>query len=84
MTCPSIAGVLNIVAVSFNAVGVLILYFFRFEAFGGMESRSLSPDHPKSWQAKAARNKERSWKQWVGVGCIGAGWAAQVIAQFLP
>jgi hypothetical protein len=84
MNCPSIAGWLNIAAVTLNGLGVLILFKFRSEGFGGMQTRSLPPDDPKSWQAKAARNLARVPKQWVGVGCIGAGWAVQVIAQFLP
>jgi hypothetical protein len=75
MTCPSFAGVLNILAVSLNAAGVLTLFFFRGLPIGGVVSRN--PDRPDSWQAAAKRNEARVWKQWVGVsGLVGAGRSA--------
>jgi hypothetical protein len=84
MNWPSCAGWLNILGVGLNAAGVLTLFRFQFEAFGGQESRSLPPDHPASWQAKAPRNLARVPWQRVGVVCIGAGWGVQAMAQFLP
>jgi hypothetical protein len=74
---PTLAGWINIAAVTLNAVGVLTLFYFRFEAIGGLVSRD-------SWQAPAARNQARAWKQNVGVGLIGLGWLLQVMAQFIP
>ena len=35
MICPSIAGLLNILAVTLNAAGVLTLFYFRDLAIGG-------------------------------------------------
>jgi hypothetical protein len=43
MNCPTIAGWLNIAAVSLNALGVLTLFYFRGLPIGGTVSRSLPP-----------------------------------------
>jgi hypothetical protein len=77
MNCPSIAGWINIAAVTLNALGVLSLFYFRFEVLGGWAEDQQVAD-------LRARNQARAWKQDVGVGLIGLGWLLQVIAQFFP
>jgi hypothetical protein len=67
MNRPSIAGWLNIAAVTLNALGVLTLFYFRFEVPGGWQER-------QSVAELRARNQARAWKQNVGVGLIGFGW----------
>jgi hypothetical protein len=75
MNWPSIAGWLNILAVTLNAAGVLTLFFFRDLAIGGWVTRD-------SWLAHVAQNLARVPKRRVGAALIGLGWAVQVIAQF--
>jgi hypothetical protein len=77
MNSTSIAGWLNIVAVTLNAAGVLTLFYFRFEVIGGWQLRKSGAD-------LGARNQARVPKQRVGFGLIGLGWLLQVIAQFFP
>jgi hypothetical protein len=68
MNHPSIAGWLNILGVSLNALGVLTLFYFRDLAIGGWVSNELV--------AKIrAINLARVPKQHVGVPSSGwAGW----------
>jgi hypothetical protein len=74
MTCPSIAGWLNIAAVTLNGLGVLTLFYFRDLAIGGWVS--------DDWVAKVrAINLARVPKRHMGAALIGLGWLAQVIAQ---
>jgi hypothetical protein len=73
MTCPSIAGWLNIAAVTLNGLGVLTLFYFRPLGIGGFQTRA-------SVQATVAQNLSRLPKQHAGAGLIGLGWLAQVIA----
>ena len=40
MNCPSIAGWLNILAVTLNGHGVLTLFYFRGEAIGAYGDRA--------------------------------------------
>jgi hypothetical protein len=84
MNWPSCAGWLNIAGVFLNMLGVLTLFYFRFEVFGGWERGRLPPEDPRSWQAKAKRNLARVPWQRVGVVCIAAGWLVQAVAQFVP
>jgi hypothetical protein len=77
MNGPTLAGWINIAAVTLNALGVLSLFYFRFEVLGGWQTDQSVAD-------LRARNQARAWKQDVGVGLIGLGWVLQVIAQFFP
>jgi hypothetical protein len=77
MNWPSIAGWINIAAVTLNALGVLTLFYFRFEAIGPLPQRQSVFDI-------SAKNLARVPKQRVGFGLIGLGWLLQVIAQCLP
>jgi hypothetical protein len=84
MNWPSCAGWFNILGVGLNMLGVLTLFYFRFEGIGGWLSRSLPPEHPNSLQGAVDRNQRRRWKQDAGTVLIVLGWVAQVIAQLFP
>lgn len=67
MTCPAIAGWLNIAAVTLNALGVLTLFYFRSLGIGGYQSRNSLQTLVA--QNLSARPKAAGWgcPHWVGL-----------------
>ena len=51
MNCPSIAGWLNIAAVTLNMAGVLILFWFRGEAIGAYGDRARDISRLRAYTA---------------------------------
>ena len=74
---PTIQGWITIAGVFLNALGVLVLFYFRFESLGGWVSRPLVAE-------VRDRNLRRVMPRYAGFGVIWLSVLLQVVAQLFP
>jgi hypothetical protein len=77
MRWPTSQGWISIVGVFLNALGVLVLSYFRLEGIGGWQTTQSAFE-------LRARNLRRIRRRYVGFGLIWVSVALQVVAQLFP